>query len=434
MTTEVVLTGVSDAVKVSAASVQQPVPWTVQKPVSIGVSGLMPMGMQCHNWSTDTVDQGSTRLGMSLARIGAWFWASGGFLNWDTDPGLQTMLHYADRCKALGITPLAVFTQQAGGGLAKVGMSTFPMWIQWIKDGVAQLRARGVRHYEILNEPGVGAGPPFTGTECGQLFVATADAIRSVQSDAICVGPATTATFRNGAWVTQMLAVPGVLQRMDMFSEHTYYLVPPEQSLLQDTLYVMGLVNGIAGRKMNFLQSECGYTDGTGVPSTAEQDNFGSISGNADRHSRRVFLHRGSGYAMSAFYKLRRDGADTVAGENNFGVQDWNWADRVPVSGVLRDAFAQTRASTGAANYQRGSNWFTRLDPGQKLAAWNPTQNANDSVWIVADAPGTLNIKTLGGGSAPVALTQGRQQVALSLGTRAKLLSSSVPIHFPEFT
>lgn len=407
--------------------------WTVSAPLSTGIQGALPFGWMNHFWSADTVDQGFNRGMQRLARVTGYYWNGPTYLAW---PPTHQMLVAADRCKALGVTMLALFTQQPGaGGTAKPGTAPWPIWLQWVKDGTTQLKARGIKYYEILNEPHWGTGPQFTPQEYGQAFVETVDAIKSIQPDAVCMGPSLTASYNDTAWIKSMFQVPGVIARMDMFSMHAYYLTTPEASFMQDSLAIQKLVDGICGRKMRYAITEGGYTDGTGIPTgTNEAVMFDTIAVNTDKYSRWPFLHRGSNHELVSYYKLRRDSTDTVHGENNYGVLDYNWADRGSLTAVLREVFGHVHACDWAANYQRGA-WFTRLTYGttQRLALWSPTPS-NEKVWVVADAMGTLTAKVMGGASTSIPLTQGSQQITVAASPRASVLSANVGLRFPEFS
>jgi hypothetical protein len=417
--------------------------WIVEQPLSVGARGLVKMGVAVHLWTPDEVEH-VPLVGAKIVRNAVYYWPP--YRSWP-EPGLSGNFalngHHATVARALGLEVTPIYVQQRGPGTISLDDSVkMAEWLKMCKDATAFYKRTGVaRYYGILNEPGFGAGPHFNGSDYGVLFKQTAAAIKSVDSNAWCMGPELTGayshSFRGGIpWIRLFLAVPGVLNHLDVFSHHAYYKQTPERSFLEDTLATMRLVDGISGRRGRYAMTEGGYTNGTSVPAgTNEADMFDSADNIADKYSRWPFLHRGAGYEFCTYYMLRQQSTDTVGGENNFGLLTSTWGDR-PWTPVIRDVFRHVHEADGAANYRRGTSWFTRLDAGsgQRLAAWSPG-GANDAVWVVADRAGTLTVDTMGGGSSQFRIAEGQQRIKVTLGPRAQVFhSSTCVVRFPEFS
>lgn len=202
--------------------------------------------------------------------------------------------------------------------------------------------------------------------------------------------------------------------------------------------------------------SEAGWTDAVGALAAiggkarkTSETHLQTTDVAADYYSRYIPITRAAHNVRTVtFYSLVDEGPpdpDKKNVQGHFGVfVDANTPK--PSVAVAKELFDHMHAAVGAEMYTRSgtsgqedttADWFVRLDTAQshELVAWTAVQGGrNAQVAVNAQQPGTLTIKLAGTSStSEVTLTQGEQVVTVPLGARSVILSSSVPVTFPEF-
>jgi len=249
-----------------------------------------------------------------------------------------------------------------------------------------------------------------------------------------------------------------VFDLFDFGDFHPYYNTPEKSFFVDVDAFIKSVDSPAtkAGKSIEFVISETGWSDATGAltalggaPRKTGETHLQTTDAAGDYYSRYIPITRATHKVREVtFYSLVDEGAPDPDKKNpqaHFGVFV-NPNTPKPSVAVARDLFSHVHAATGAEMFTRAgtagqedttSDWFVRLDTPQnhELIAWTVVAGGRTAqVTVNSQQAGTLSIK-VAGASTPtqVTLSEGEQVINVALGSRSVILSSSVPISFPEF-
>ncbi|MEO8631104.1 MAG: hypothetical protein ABI612_23845, partial [Betaproteobacteria bacterium] len=328
-----------------------------------------------------------------------------------------------------------------------------PTMAQWpaFVEAVAAANPKNVV-FELGNEPDT---RKVTAQQYFDMMKITYPALKKGNPNAQMAAPVINASFIGDRkkFISQLMAMPGIFDLFDWGDFHPYYFTP-EKSYAADVNAFIESVDGPAtkaGKSLEFIVSEVGWTNATGLlpVKSVDQSFVLTMEGVADYYSRYIPITRATKKLRKViFYGLLDEGPPDPDMKNvqaHFGIFANGGKVAKPAAGVAKDLFTHVHAATGAAMFTRSgtsgqddttADWFVRLDTPQnpELIAWTAVA-AGRTAQIAVDAKqaGTLSVKAAGVAATEVALKQGQQFISLPLSGRSVILSSNVPIEFPEF-
>ena len=417
------------------------------KKINSGVSGQAQYGFNIHPFIYSWVGPMFQQTGAKVIRINSFY-------------GLYAKTGvYPGKNNANAITQATVDSAVAAGMDVVLLLSGFPYDVndptmkQWpgYVEAIAAANPKNVI-FELGNEPDT---RKVSAQQYFDLMKATYPALKKGNPSAQMAAPVINASFtgEKKKFISQLVAMPGVFDLFDWGDFHPYYHTP-EKSYSADVNAFIESVDTPAtkaGKSLEFVASEVGWSNATGLlPAKGLDQSFVlTADGVADYYSRYIPITRATRKLRKViFYSLMDEGPPDPNMTNvqaHFGIFTNGGKTAKPASSVAKDLFAHVHAATGADLFTRSgtsgqedttADWFVRLDTPQnpELIAWTAvTAGRTAQIAVDAKQAGTLSVKAAGVAATEVALKQGQQFISVPLSGRSVILSSSVPIAFPEF-
>jgi hypothetical protein len=424
------------------------------KKVGTGASGAVRYGFNVHAWPMGMIDPMLQKTGAKVLRIPVSY---SQYVKAGTYPGKNNgnavTQATVDAASAAGMDVLISITNPSYPASA-TAMGQWPAFVE----AVAAANSKNPKViFELGNEP------DYTKVSAQQYFdlmKLSYPALKKGSADAKMAGPVINVSYSAAAkkFIAQLMAIPGVFELFDFGDFHPYYYSPETSYFVDLDAFIRSVDTPAtkAGKSMEFIVSEVGWSNATGAlaaignrPRTTGDSIVQSTDAVADFYSRYIPITRATHkLRLVAFYGLVDEGAadpDMKDVHGHFGIFV-NANTPKPSALVVQDLLSHVHAASSAEMFTRSgtagredstADWFVRLDTPQnhELIAWTAVAGGRAAqITVNAQQAGTLSIKVAGAATpTEVALSQGEQVVDVPLGSRSVILSSSVPIDFPEF-
>ncbi len=328
---------------------------------------------------------------------------------------------------AAGIVPMHGFI----GNNIIMGTSNQTAMKAWIASLVTKAKAIGANVFyhdnEQVNRP---VAEYLTGLNNAY------SAMRNASTTAVLCAPESygeTWGDNKTVWFDGFLAGAG--NNYDVYATHPY-----EANTMSSWIKDMSAICAKVRAKrpgMKISMGEIGWS--TALPSvSAQMVPLAVMEDNYASHAPIARCFPGLVYAMG--YTLKNNGTNTAARDDMCGLYDANWVPRGNLPAIVRESYDLAHRATSGDLYASALNstnadWVARLtiDGSDALVVVNPGSTHTMTINVTAAAAGTMTIKPIGRAAISRALNPGAQDIAISIGPRATVLTSNVPVSFRDY-